>query len=206
MAFISLPYGIKVEIAFTKDGQICLNVMWCAKLSPITVNSTDLDNVLSAVGTLWSGLRSDAASNVFLSSIKATDWSVADGIQAENLAPATPSGLSSTGFLDNSVTIAVALKSAQRGRSRNGRFFIVGMTGNQLASPNVLNAGTAADIIAAYQAYKTALNGFGLAPVIASFVTGGAPRAVGLGTAVASVGFTDGTLDSQRRRLPGRGT
>jgi len=205
MAFIPLPYGIKLEFSFNKDGQVCVNVFWCTKSSPVAVTSTDLDNALAAMRTWWSNYRSNVTTSTILTGLLATDWSVEDGIQSTDLAPPTPGGLLGGANVANNVTMALSFVTGRRGRSRRGRAYLVGLGAADFASANVLNVSAASDIANAYQAYKTALNGYNLVPVVASFETAGAARTVGQATAITKVGFTDGFVDSMRRRLPGRG-
>jgi hypothetical protein len=72
---------------------------------------------------------------------------------------------------------------------------------------NTLNAGYASDFVIAY---NDLLPGGVFEPdgwrwVVLSRYTAGAPRAAGVAFAVTRALFTDLTVDSQRRRLPGRG-
>lgn len=205
MAFVSLPYGIKLEFNFTKDGQLCVHVMWCAKLSPITVNPTDLAAAAAAGQAWWNALRPSISNAVVLNDIVSTDWSVADGIQNILTPVANPFGGNTiNAVVENNVALAASLLTGKRGRSQRGRNFLFGFTNAQKNGQNTITATFASQIVAAYQAMKTSMNGNGLAPVVASFVTNGAPRTVGQGTAILGIGI-DATTDSMRRRLPGRG-
>jgi hypothetical protein len=206
MAFISLPYGVKVEFSFTKDGQTCINVMWCTKIIPSAIIPADLTAIVNAGQTWWNALRSAINSGTSITSIIAQDWSVPDGASGSILTPASPAGGVIGTALPNNDTIALTMRTGLRGRTRHGRIFLIGLGQAELAGENTLNAPTALDVTNAFQSWKTALNTAGFAPVVASFQYNLAPRAVGQGTAITQVGFTDGTLDSMRRRLPGRGS
>jgi hypothetical protein len=205
MAFIDLPYGIKLVFTFSKDGQICINVMWCTKSSPVAVTSTDLANALLSMQAYWNALRSSIMAGTTATQFEAIDWSVSDGAIATNASPTNPAGALGGNNVANNVSMALTLITGQRGRSRRGRSYIVGLGQSDFASANVLSVAAGADIVAAYQVLKTSLNGYNLVPVVASFISDGAPRVSGIGTAITAVGFTDGFVDSQRRRLPGRG-
>jgi hypothetical protein len=202
--FIPLPYGVKMIFEWTEDGQICINVMWCAKLSATAVTLSDLVNIVTDMDQYRTNLRSMETSSKQVQKLTAIDWSVEDGQQSVLLPGANLFGANSGDRTPNNVAIVQSLKSGYTGRSRNGRSFMSGITETMLTANNLVSAATAAAYAAAYQTFKTALNADGYTPIVASFVSNGAPRVTALGTAITTL-IIDQPTDSMRRRLPGRG-
>lgn len=107
--------------------------------------------------------------------------------------------------LPNNVAWAVKFNTAGRGKSFRGRNYVPGIPRSAVEN-NIVDEAFADNILLVYNGILTSGP---LAPwswVVVSHFTGGAPRAAGLASAVLSASFSDLTVDSQRRRLPGRGT
>lgn len=105
--------------------------------------------------------------------------------------------------LPTSVTVAVKWTTELRGRSFRGRTYHVGLSEVQV-NGNVLATAPHAAILAAYAELLEDLEGLNADLVIASRWSNHVQRTTGLTTPVTGV-FLDPTVDSQRRRLPGRG-
>jgi hypothetical protein len=115
-------------------------------------------------------------------------------------------GLQATTPPPNNVAFCISFRSAGRGRSSRGRNYVPGIRGNQITDC-VLSSGDANAIRDAYQALPTYLTESEVTWVIASQFHNGAPRpSGGLLIPVTTAVYTDRVVDSQRRRLPGRGT
>lgn len=107
--------------------------------------------------------------------------------------------------LPNSVSIAVSFRTGLTGRSYRGRNYWLGLT-ETTVQDNEITSAHAAAIVAAYA-------GMMGSNVVTDFWTWGvysqrtnnAPRETGLFQDITSVAIVDYTIDSQRRRLPGRG-
>jgi hypothetical protein len=122
-------------------------------------------------------------------------------------------GTNTGGTTANNVTLAIKLGTGLGGRSYHGRFYFVGVGPGLFNStqPNQLKTASFGDFNSAGSDFLAGLNDGAITNgniqlVVASFVTGGTDRIPAIATRVASVSLTDGTFDSQRRRLPGRGT
>jgi hypothetical protein len=117
----------------------------------------------------------------------------------------TVAGASSADSVPNNVTLCVSFRTSGRGRSARGRNYISGfsegaVTGNQF-DPSI-----AEDIRAGYEELLDATTFTGdWAWVVYSRFENGLPRSEGLVLPVDAVVLTDLVVDSQRRRLPGRG-
>lgn len=143
---------------------------------------------------------------VTLNAIEVTDISGPDEEGIIFSAGLPLAGTHTGGSLPNNATLATKLATGLTGRSRRGRSYLVGLPQNQLETGSqtvadsyiTLLQGAFADLLTAL-----AVEGFNLA--VLSLVNEGVPRTEGLLTDVTSV-VTNETVDSQRRRLPERGS
>jgi hypothetical protein len=111
------------------------------------------------------------------------------------------------------VTLAIKIATGLGGRSYHGRFYFVGIGPGLFNStqPNQLKSGSVTAFESAFTAWVSDIAAittdvgsvdFG----VCSFVTAGTDRVPALFTTGTALELTDTTFDSQRRRLPGRGT
>lgn len=106
----------------------------------------------------------------------------------------------------NNCTMAVSFRSALSGRSNRGRNYVPVLTNSQVTG-NFIDSDWAQSIV---DGYAELLFGGGALPggwvwVVVSRFTNNEPRVAGVFNEVFSVLVTDLVVDSQRRRLPGRG-
>jgi len=106
----------------------------------------------------------------------------------------------------NNVCAVVTYDTGQSGKSSHGRNYIGGIP-NAVIDVNTIDPTFAGDIVTAYQSL---LPGGSHDPspyswAVLSRVSGGITMAEAIAVPVLNVYFTDTTVDSQRRRLPGRG-
>jgi hypothetical protein len=107
--------------------------------------------------------------------------------------------------LPNNVALCVSFRTEGRGRSARGRNYISGHAETSL-SGNTFNATVSNGIRDAYEELLDATTYTGSWTwVVLSRFEDGVARAAGLVQPVTAVVLTDTTVDSQRRRLPGRG-
>jgi hypothetical protein len=102
--------------------------------------------------------------------------------------------------LPGSVAFVIKFSTAQRGRSRRGRVYMSGIP-EQDVTGNFLNSSPQADMVSGWRTFLTNVaDSIGGVHVVISRTSD--PATV---TRVTSVDATDNVLDSQRRRLTGRG-
>jgi len=202
--FIALPFGVKVETAWETGGGIMENVHYVSKTTPSAIVSSDLVAIATVFDTWRTALRSIQHVNTTIEGIRCTDWSAPDGITYLLNPGANLSGTNLTLAEPNNVAICATHYTGRTGRSRRGRTFIGGLAENEVSLGDLVNVTAGNAIVNAYIALRTALLAVNFVHCVASFFTGGAPRAVGLGTAVVTT-YVDPYADSQRRRLAGRG-
>lgn len=114
-------------------------------------------------------------------------------------------GTSGASSLPNNATVAIKNATGLTGRSRRGRNYFIGLGTTQLQTGSQLLTSTFQIALQdAWQALVDAAVTAGFEWVVNSTISGGVPRVTGVNTPVTSV-QVEGTVDSQRRRLPGRG-
>jgi len=204
MAFIPLPFAIKVEVSWTTGSGVAVCIHYVSKTTPAAVVAGDLTNAITHFDTWRLALRPVMAASAAIAGIRATDWGVADGLTQFTVPSATPNGSNVSNPAPLNVAICASHYSGLSGRSRRGRNYIPAVGENTINVGDIITTLNVTQIINAYQALRTNLLTSGLVQVVASFHTNGAPRVTGLGTAV-SFTAVDQYSDSQRRRLAGRG-
>lgn len=204
MAFQQVPLTTRCELVYSYKGQLAMNVLHYKSLDAATAD--DLEAFAEEMVSQWTTfLRPITHEDASLVAVRATslDSEFAPGIEYTTGLPLAGS-VTGTGLPSN-VTVAVRFLTALRGRSYRGRAFQIGMGSTQIVDgDNEIST-----------AYQTALRNawIGLqsiesdpvfAQCIVSRVSGGEPRVTGVATDVTGVAV-DIVLDSQRRRLHGRG-
>lgn len=108
--------------------------------------------------------------------------------------------------LPNNVSCVFSLKTALRGRSYQGRIYHIGLTEQQVTA-NAVGATFLTTLLTGYRALRL-LEGASGEPTfqlaVLSYWLNKALRATPVSTPVTLI-TSDGVIDSQRRRLPGRG-
>lgn len=117
-------------------------------------------------------------------------------------------GINEGDSLPNNCALAFTLRTAVGGRSGSGRMFIGGIPDNAAAGNNATPEwanGVQAVLATGLRNRLSETGTYDMRLVVYSTETGGLPRPVGLPREVTAIQVLDRTIDSQRRRLPGRG-
>lgn len=205
MAFIPLPAGIRVSMEYTLDGQLVVNVYHVKASAPI--GTIYLEAVLEAFKQWWTeDMVANFTSSIGLERIVVKDVSVEDGIAVEEQYPSPYYGtIGSAAAVPNNVAIVVGLKTAQTGRSFRGRNYYAGLLESDFAI-SILSPTRVAALFASVLLLPGRLNDLAEAELaVASYYNNGAPRVTGVLSPVTTMTLNS-IADSQRRRLPGRGT
>jgi hypothetical protein len=203
MAFVPVTNVAMAEMRMIWDGQRVENTLYF--LGGGAWNTTQLGTLAFDLRGWWdTSIAPEISNTVQLSEVYITDLTTATSptMQAPG-GPAFEGGLAQPS-LPNSVSLAVSFRTAGRGRSSRGRNFAIGLTEVQVSGNEVV--GTAVDAL--IDAYEVLL-GLPLPNtaqwVVVSRFTNGAPRTLGVAAPVTDVVIVDPVVDTQRRRLPGRG-
>jgi hypothetical protein len=197
-----VPGLMRLEMHYLWREQHCMNVFYCKS----NLNETSAALELELAGTFknwWTAeIRPLISNTVQLYEI------VVKEVRPDGIAVLYTDGLPVTGektevCLPNNVSLAVHWGTGLLGRSRHGRTFHLGITQDFVSGNTVTNA---ADIQSAYDALRTTLDSIALNVEfsVVSYVAANAWRRDPLVTPISGVAV-EPTIDSQRRRLPGRG-
>lgn len=201
--FIPVPSTIQANVRFTIAGQLVENVL-CFEYN------TDFKNAADALYTSletswWSTLRTALSNQLTSNGVYMVDLGAQDGPVETYPVFTNPSGASAIGACPNNVAYCVTHRTAKRGRAYRGRTYVVGLPLDKVAN-SLLDTGNRDTIVSAFNDLRTDAASSSLTFVIASRRLNNAPRDTGVATPVEISIGRDLALDSQRRRLPTRGT
>lgn len=203
MAFIPIPETVKLEFIYLWDSQVVENVLHFTCNSAFS--TTNMEDLAQAALAWWNtNLKPLVNSNVSLTTIRVTDMRSATGPVIEDTTGLPIAGTGSGSAVPNNVTVAIKLITANRGRSFRGRVYHVGLSSALVQGNTVTNA-TRTSLRNAYLALFTISSTPPWELGVASRYSNNAPRAEGLITEVTDVSVNP-IVDSQRRRLPNRGS
>lgn len=193
----------EVTMTFLYNNQYCINKHHFVNTAGWDEGS--LNNLGTAVRQWWADeIQASAPSTLSLIEIEVIDLTEGSGLGVTVQTGLPLVGANAAQQLPNNVTVAVKKGTGLVGRSYRGRTYHIGLTEANV-DLNTLNASTQTLLQNAYDALREPL---GIAiPVdmcVLSETTGGVQRAEGVCTVVTGIGV-DPVIDSQRRRLPGRG-
>lgn len=201
MAFQPCPGIAEVAMHFTWQGEDCYNIFHVDNQAGDEWTSAQLTTLVGEFGTWWgASLAPLQSSTVVLAEIKARDLTSQTGNEVTGAFGGA--GSIGTATLPNNCTIAVKWSTGLAGRSARGRTFHIGLVEAQVSGNSIL-ATPEASLRTAYQALITAIDGAAVGKLaVLSRQFNGVKRAEGVGIQILTATFTDGFLDSQRRRLP----
>lgn len=203
MAFIPFENVARCTINMSLAGQAVANVLYFLRTSAI--DDAWLGDLGADLVAWWGGsLAGILSENIELTDVTCMDMTTSSGSVIVT-GGGSANGVISGAAVPLNTALVVTARTPKRGRAFRGRTYIVGL-GRTLAL-NEGNANTTAvtDAVAHFEEMLTPANFHGAIPVVASRQEAGVVRTVGVATAIVSYSC-DSKFDSQRRRLPGRGT
>lgn len=203
MTFIPAPNVVSVEIRCTRDNQKVENRLHINVLTAPT--PAILASVAAAVKarfvSTWLPLL---PTDVILRELYLADQTTQFGPTHTQPGLAGEVGTRAGPPLPNNITLCYSLRTAERGRSRRGRLYWMGFQEGDVTLNNV-DATHAENIRVAIGSMRGDIATAGWAWVITSYQENKVARVTAASTIVTSVALVDTVVDSQRRRLPGRG-
>lgn len=210
MAFIPVPNVAQIRLEGRIDNQQTINDLYFFQDGGF--GELELANLTANVFSWWNTSIVTLLNEGFTSlRASARELTTQDGLAFE-----TGSGSSAGSVVGeaapNNVAPAVSFRTGLAGRSFRGRNYIPGVSNTNITGNNVATDWRD-DIVAGYNLLLvggTVLPAGFIWVVVSRFsgvdVDGHpVPRLAGIATTITSVLFTDTIVDSQRRRLPGRG-
>lgn len=204
--FIPAQGIMQAEMVFTYLGQVCENVFHVIQgdgaTAPTIPEMNALGDALLAYETQFGSVaRSNQAA---LQNVIVRDLTTQSAPAVIRQPGAPIVGQVATQPMPGNVTVAVKWNTALRGRSFRGRTYHIGLVASGVAGDQLVPA-TLNDLLARYAQLRTSINGVaGCTMGVVSFAHNNFWRDAGLFTPITSATI-DPNLDSQRRRLTGRG-
>lgn len=200
--FIPVSNTAEVRMVFNTPGGEAQNVFNIEKTSDWLAE--DLDDLAQGFESSWGANISPKVTNqITLKEVIATDLSSANGPSVASAANIT--GTASGATLPSNATVVISFRTGLRGRSYRGRLYHVGLL-NAYVQGDTLTPAAVLEIKAMYEDFfgdvLTAIPD--TTHVIVSRCQEGAWLANGVTTPVLDY-QVENTVDSQRRRLKGRG-
>jgi len=210
MPFVPVENTALVEVRMSLAEQKVENTLWVLNDEPWDGGS--LEELCSEIVTWWgTSYASITTDQVLLREVVATDQTSLTSATASVSGDSAP-GEHIGGTLPGNCSLAVSFRTAMRGRSFRGRNFVVGIPLEEMSSTNQVQTEYQSAVKDAYDAFATAITTASWTWVVASRFSGvdpdtgkPIPREAGVATLVTNTVVVDGVVDSQRRRLPGRG-
>lgn len=211
LAFQPCPETAEIRLRAQLYGQQVENV-WHCRVST-TPTEADLTTIGNTVADWVVGAYSSNQSNdVTFTDVIVTDLNVEAGLQIVHPFDAGITGVVDARVKTNQDTVAISLRTGHSGRSFRGRTYILAVAGTAYVDANHIGTATLNGFVANMTALKTELATAGFPLGVLSRMTGGAKpvpshkRAAGILTDVTVIEAVDNVVDSQNRRLPGRGS
>lgn len=210
MPFVPVPDVVQVDTIFLLDGQRVENTSYWFKETGWTLS--DIGDWLGEMNTvIQAELLPFLTSSIQLIELVARLLDTASSIGLSFVPEPIPSGSVAAEALPNNDTYTISFKTGLTGRSFRGRNYVPGLTIDSVVSNNV-TATFRAGVLSFYNTLKAQGEANGLTMVVVSRYSGvnpvtgdPIPRAIGISTPITTFTTFDTVVDSQRRRLPGRG-
>lgn len=206
MPFVPVPGVAQVNVRATLNGEQIENV-FCFQYNAPPIDAGELSTLAEVVRDEWiANVLPLLTQGYTLREVYAVDLTSADGPTATAVAPPGTIGGEISQPLPNNVALVLTHRTAQRGRAYRGRTFISGLVEGNVAG-NLVDAGWAGTLVAAFNTFIIEIQStVAWVFVIVSRQLDNAPRVTGVATVVTATVLRDNVVDSQRRRLPGRGS
>jgi hypothetical protein len=205
MVFVPATDVVQANLRFTLLDQQLENTLYFefdnGGVQPADMQTLGTDLIL------WWGTHVAPAvvDDVFMREVYLTDLSSQTAPTVTVVPGTNVTGGGTAAPLPNNVALCVSFRTEGRGRSARGRNYISGH-GENAVSGNTFTSTISNSIRDAYEELLDATTYTGSWTwVVLSRFEDGQPRLAGLVQPVTAVVLTDTTVDSQRRRLPGRG-
>lgn len=206
MPFQPVPETAQFRLQFLLDGQKCENVFHVRRQG-----EWDADNLNEIAGAFvgwWTTIgKTLSGSSCILQRCIGKDISKEAGMGVEYTAALPMAGTSEFALLPNNVAVAVKWGTGLAGRGFRGRTYHMGITlGFLQLGSNRLTSSYQNALRSGYDALRTALDNalLGVEFVVVTRIYNGVVRMPALTSPISGVSV-EGTVDSMRRRLPGRG-
>lgn len=203
MAFVPALNTLKVDLRGTNNSQLVSNTIYVR--TPAAPSAADAEAIGDILLDAWVANMQSKLSNSFtLREFYFTDMSTSSSPTFSYTGGLPLVGTDLSGIEPGNVAYVIGFRTEGRGRSARGRNYISGLPRNAVSANSTTVAFQGA-VLAFYSDVAADLITAGYQHVVVSKVSEGEDRPTALVQPVTSYNFTDLNLDSQRRRLNGRG-
>lgn len=204
MPFIPVPNVLGVEMRYLLDNQQAENTLYFQYPAAPTI--TDAEDLADYLFTWWdTDMKPLQTSLASFKEVYITDLTDISSFSHTRVTSPVVPGTRGGNAMPNNVALCISFRTAKRGRAHRGRNYVFAMAEDDVSNNNFTTT-YLSGVQAAYISMNSGLGALGTDWVVVSRFFAGSPRPAGAATPVTSVGFFDGVVDSQRRRLPGRGS
>jgi hypothetical protein len=221
LPFIPCPLVAETALNYQMEGQQCKTVLHWVQDGLAEWDDLNLIALCNSINTAWvADLQSVFTPNVTFLGTSARALYAVDGPAVEVPEPEGVAGEQPGDAVPNNVAWAIKKAGTMAGRAHRGRIYHFGFSQGSLLDSGHVTVPSAGVYLAAYNSFigSVADDGPPKKLVVVSRYHGvdnviidgryarrPHPRAEGIYTIIDSLTYTDTALDSQRRRLPGRG-
>jgi len=207
MDYIEVPGVAQVEVTALMAGQRTQNILHYKMTGATNYDATELTRLATAIIAYFNqvSVKGLYPATWQLIEVRAIDLSQQFGPAVTVGAGLPITGTRAGSQLPNNCALVLTKRTALRGRSFRGRFYF-----GPLCEADVTDNTVSGAVVTSILGNMAGLLDITDATTVHHFLqvvsrhAGGVPRTTGLPTQVSSL-TSDGVLDSQRRRLPGRG-
>jgi hypothetical protein len=205
MAFVPATDVVQANLRFTLLDQQVENTLYF-EFDNGNVQPSDMQTLGTDLITWWgANVGPHVLDDMFMREVYLTDLTTQTAPTVTVVPGNNVTGDGTADPLPNNVALCVSFRTEGRGRSARGRNYVSGF-GENGVSGNTFTSTISNGIRDAYEELLDATTYTGAWTwVVLSRFEDGVARAAGLVQPVTAVVLTDTTVDSQRRRLPGRG-
>lgn len=203
MPFQPVPDTVVAKLRYTWAFQRCENTLFFRL--PTGWDLTTMDALAAGLFNIWEDhWRAQQSVSVELREILVTQLEGEVDLTT-TYTPAAPIGGTNTSpSLPNSVSLCVSFRTGFTGRSARGRNYFIGLCEDQVTA-NSVNDATQTAILNGYNAVLDLANDFPCQWVVVQRYANNVQLPAGVTRAITDILIVDDVVDSQRRRLPGRG-
>ncbi len=203
MAFQPVNNTAQAEIRMSLHGQSIENVLHFVNADGWSFQELSL--LASDLVSWWtSDLAPLLSFELSLREVYVRDLSAQAALEASSAPSTQATGGVNNESLPANIALCVSLRTGFAGRSYRGRSYVPGIPENQ-SQYSVFTGSFVTAVVNAYNILRADSIAGGYPLVVVSRRVGGVARDVGVATPVTAVIAVDTAVDSQRRRLPGRG-
>ena len=207
MAFQPCPDAAQILVQMTMDSQLVENIFYVQKSGAWAAG--DLQLIADTVDTWASGAYMPAVSPaVFYNRTIVRDLTTSGAPQAVSTVHAGTQGSLSGSQVPNNAAFAIHRNSVVTGKHSKSRVYTLGLTHDEMTSASVLSSSAANARKAVLDLLRTellAMSGLVVTYGYLERIDGGAPLPTANFIVSTGHSYRDLYVDSQRRRLPGRG-